>query len=494
MHRLQKLTALLCVAAVLLPSLIASADSYLYVRKGQAVPAPAAYILSREVTLEADGLSALTPQDVYRAGDGTLYIADTGNDRILICGADYRVQGTIARLTRPDGSTDGFQSPEGVYVDGSGTVYVADTGNHRIVRCSVDGAVQRIIEKPTNLTGVSEDSAFNPTKLSVDSSGRLYVVARNYNLGILQLDATGGFVGYIGAPRVQYNLVQMLWRKLSTEEQLAKMEQYVPTEYNNLAIDSEGFVYGTIGTLDAEKLKATIQSGDTSGSVSPIKKLNTTGSDVLKRNGFVAPVGDLEYEENPSKIVDVAYGENGVYALLDAEHGHVFLYDDNGNLLCTFGGNGTGAGAFRQVSSLVFAGRTLVITDALTAKLYVYSPTEYGALVLDAVAAQYTGDFDEAYARWSEVAQCNRNFEYAFVGVGQAYSNDGEYEQAMECFAYADDKTNYSKAKALARKETMRTVFPVIFIALLVAAAGAFLFGLENRARRYIRGEIGPGK
>ena len=64
----------------------------------------------------------------------------------------------------------------------------------------------------------------------------------------------------------------------------------------------------------------------------------------------------------------------------------------------------------------------------------------------------------------------------------------------MECLAYADDKTNSSKAKALARKETMRTVFPVIFIALLVAAAGAFLFGLENRARRYIRGEIGPGK
>lgn len=494
MHRLQKLTALLCVAAVLLPSLPASADSYIYVRKGQAVPAPAAYSLSQEVTLTADGAAAQTPQDVYRAGDGTLYIADTGNHRILICGADYRVQGAITRLTRPDGSADALNAPEGVYADEAGTIYIADTGNHRIVCCGTDGSVQRIIEKPANLTGVSEDSAFNPTKLSVDSSGRLYVVARNYNLGILQLDAAGGFVGYIGAPRVQYNLVQMLWRKLSTEEQLAKMEQYVPTEYNNLAIDSEGFVYGTIGTLDAEKLKAAIQSGDTSGSVSPIKKLNTTGSDVLKRNGFAAPLGDLEYEDNPSKIVDVAYGESGVYALLDAEHGHIFLYDDNGNLLCAFGGNGTGAGAFHQVSSLVFADRTLLITDALTAKLYVYEPTEYGTLVLDAVAAQYTGDFDDAYALWSEVARCNRNFEFAFVGVGQAYSNDGQYEQAMECFAYADDTTNYSKAKALARKETMKTVFPVIFVALLVIAAGAFLFGLINRMRRYVRGEIGPGR
>ena len=55
MHRLQRLTTLLCVAAVLLPSLTASADSYLDVRKGQAVPAPAAYSRVQEVTLTADG-------------------------------------------------------------------------------------------------------------------------------------------------------------------------------------------------------------------------------------------------------------------------------------------------------------------------------------------------------------------------------------------------------------------------------------------------------
>lgn len=67
-------------------------------------------------------------------------------------------------------------------------------------------------------------------------------------------------MGYIGAPKVQYSLIQMLWRKISTEKQLSQMEQYVPTEYNNIAIDSEDFIYGTIGTLDADKLKAVIES------------------------------------------------------------------------------------------------------------------------------------------------------------------------------------------------------------------------------------------
>lgn len=479
---------LLALVAAAFADMDVSAESYLYNRKNEAVEAPGAYTVSGEILLAADDVTAVSPQDIFYSDSGRFYIADTNNNRILIYDGDYELVGALSSFTLPDGTGTELRVPEGIYVDENETLYIADTGNNRILKCDSQGNVRLCIEKPANLTGVNADSAFNPIKLSVDSSGRIYVVARNYNLGILQLDANGSFVGYMGAPKVQYNIVQMIWRKFSTQEQIAKMEQYVPTEYNNIAIDEEGFVYGTIGTLDAEKMEAVIKSHDTSGSVTPIKKLNTMGSDVLKRNGFCAPVGDLEYEEEFSKIVDVAYTTDGMYAMLDSAHGHIFVYDSNGNLLCAFGGNGTDKG-FARVSSLTYAGNRLVVLDAQAAKLFVYEPTTYGSLVFDAVSAQYNGNFDEAYARWSDVAACNRNFEYAFVGLGQSYMNEGQYEQAMDCFKLTNDKENYSKAKQLLRKENMKTVFPVIFISILCIAALSVVWQLAKKIYRYVKNE-----
>ncbi len=479
---------LAALAVSMFASVDVSAESYLYTRKNEAVESPGAYTVTREISLGADGVSAVSPQDIFYSGSGRFYVVDTNNDRILIYDSDYRQLGVLSSFGLPDGSVTTLHVPEGIYVDEAETLYIADTGNNRILKCDSAGNVLLQIEKPKNLTGVSQDAAFNPIKLSVDTSGRIYVVARNYNLGILQLDDAGSFVGYMGAPKVQYNIVQMLWRRFSTQEQLAKMEQYVPTEYNNIAIDEEGFVYGTIGTLDAEKMEAAIQSHDTSGSVTPIKKLNTMGSDVLKRNGFCAPMGDLEYETECSKIVDVAYTTDGMYAMLDAAHGHIFAYDSNGNLLCAFGG-GTGAG-FGRVSSFTYAGDSLVVLDAQAAKLFVYEPTAYGRMVFEAVAAQYNGDFEEAYALWRDVASCNRNFEYAFVGLGQSYLSDGQYEQAMECFRLTGDKENYSKAKQLLRKENMKTVFPVIFISILCIASLLAVWRFGKKVYRYVKGEV----
>lgn len=487
MKKLGIVLAACLTAAVLVPYTV-SAESYIYTRSGEAVPSPAVYSVKKQVELAADGLAASSPQDVFRAESGELYVADTNNNRILIFDRSLESVRSLSRFIAPDGGTETLNAPEGVFVSGDNILYIADTQNHRIIVSDLNGNLLRIIDKPEGLTGVSEEAAFNPIKLVADSSGRIYVVARNYNLGILQLDAAGEFVGYIGAPKVQYSLIQMLWRKISTEKQLSQMEQYVPTEYNNIAIDSEDFIYGTIGTLDADKLKAVIESKDTSGTVTPIKKLNTTGSDVLKRNGAYPPVGDLEYDDQPSRIVDAAYGRDGVYALLDVTAGHIFLYDDNGNLFGVLGGYGNEKNDFRQVSSLAFSGDDLIVLDAGAARLTVFELTAYGERLMSAVSAQFNGDFDLAYELWSGIAEQNRNFEYAFVGLGQSYMSSGKYKEAMECFQYANDKENYSEAKSLQRKDAMKTAFPVIFVALIGLFVLYFVFRISRRVYRYVRG------
>lgn len=41
---------------------------------------------------------------------------------------------------------------------------------------------------------------FYPVKVATDDTGRIYVVARNLNMGIVTMTAEGKFMGYIGAP------------------------------------------------------------------------------------------------------------------------------------------------------------------------------------------------------------------------------------------------------------------------------------------------------
>lgn len=84
------------------------------------------------------------------------------------------------------------------------------------------------------MTGVDDSTKFMPTKLTVDSVGRLYVIARNINMGLIQLDAQGKFVGYIGAPEVKVDFWTLLWRRFTTKEQISKMEEFVPTELQQI--------------------------------------------------------------------------------------------------------------------------------------------------------------------------------------------------------------------------------------------------------------------
>ncbi|MCI0505464.1 MAG: NHL repeat-containing protein [Gammaproteobacteria bacterium] len=68
------------------------------------------------------------PHDVHFDSAGRLLVADSGNDRIAI----YDIDGAEARFIGE--LEDGMRSPEGVTSDPDGNIYVASTGNHKILK------------------------------------------------------------------------------------------------------------------------------------------------------------------------------------------------------------------------------------------------------------------------------------------------------------------------------------------------------------------------
>jgi hypothetical protein len=88
------------------------------------------------------------PYDLLELDDGTILVADFGNNRLRAVALDGTVTtfaGTGA-AGRDDGAlaTASFNAPQGLTMDGAGNIYVTDTGNYLIRKISADGQVTTV--------------------------------------------------------------------------------------------------------------------------------------------------------------------------------------------------------------------------------------------------------------------------------------------------------------------------------------------------------------
>ena len=156
------------------------------------------------------------------------------------------------------------------------------------------------------------------------------------------------------------------------------MRLFIPTEFSNLDIDGKGFVYAT--NIDV-------------GPKEPIKRLNPSGEDVLKRFGYFPVAGDIYYRRTvgPSKFVDIKVLGDGIYSALDSTQGRVFTYDESGNLLYVYGGIGNQLGVFKTPAAIERLGDRQLVLDRGKASIVMFEPTEFGKQVNLAVRHHYRG-------------------------------------------------------------------------------------------------------
>ncbi len=393
------------------------------------------------------------PQSLFVQGND-LYVVDTGNNRILQItheNGDYTLTRIIDTLQGVEPAT--LNSPSDVNVDKDGNIYIADTNNERVVMVDKDLNFIKKFTKPSDST-FDQSLAFLPSKLVVDVSGRVFTLATNVNKGIVKFEADTTFTGYVGANKVSYSLYEYIWKTFfMTKEQREQQESFVPTEYRNIYMDEDSFIYATNVSFSEYDLVWDVAQ--------PIRRLNGIGNDILIKNDRYPPIGELYWVEQakdyhgPSKFEDITVLDNDIYVALDNTRGRLFGYDSQGIMLWAFGTTGNSDGAFSNAISIEHMGNDLIVLDQNEGTITIFTPTEYGNLIFSANEAYLRGDYDGSADLWKEVLKRNANYNLAFIGIGRSLMREDTYEsyvEAMEYFKMAMDRDNYGRAFRLFRK------------------------------------------
>mgnify|MGYP002622692678 CR=1 FL=1 len=404
------------------------------------------------------------PQGLTVVGD-LMYITDSGNNRIIELEINDVESLTVTRIIDEVKGAEPatFSNPTDVAISDDGNIFVADQGNNRVIKFDNDLNYLMTFDKPTD-SALDAQLTFQPKKLVVDTAERVYCIATGINKGLCKYEPDGVFSGFVGATPASYDFLDYVWKKFASQEQRAQMEAFVPTEYDNIVMDYEGFIYAVTSAASEEDLD--------SGTADAVRKINLLGDDILVRNGNYPVYGDLYWgsgagHSGPSLFSDVCVFDNDIYVCLDRNRGRLFGYDDQGRLVFAFGGNGNMDGYFRNPIGIAASGHNMFVLDSLDCAITAFKPTEFGSLVYKAIEEFDEGNYDLSGETWEQVMSMNGNYDLAYIGIGRSLLRQERYHEAMEYFELKYDDENYSKAFKQYRKEWVEDNIVVIIIVIL---------------------------
>lgn len=368
------------------------------------------------------------PQDMY-IKDDLLYVADTGNKRIVRIHMDGNFEVLVSNLLEPTG----------IHVDENNQIYVADRSAKKIYIYDETLTLIREIDRPLEpIFGLN--SPFIPTKVSSGPRGVIYVVGEGSVSGVMQFNQYGEFLGYLATNPTQTSLYRQILEFFN--QNLAPI---TPVSPDNLTVDAKGSVYTTSKTSNM-----------------PLKKFNIASRIVLSPAHFG--------ETTPNSVFINDFGN--IYSI--TEKGIIHEYDTNGNLLFVFGKENQQSevlGLFsKAVDIVVDSNNNLIVLDAGRGQIQILERSEFTALVHEGLKSLNQGIYN--VAEWERVLRMNSVFALANSVIARTYYRTGDYKTAMFYYEIANDKLGYSDAFWQVRNQFLQNylgVFLSIGIVIVIA-------------------------
>lgn len=350
-------------------------------------------------------------QDFVITETGILYIADTGNHRIV------KVEN--GQITAEYGN-DLLKGPTGLTLDEDGNFYIADGASNTIVILDPLGNLIRSFGKPDEpLFGQSNE--FLPRKIAIDVRKNLYIIGEGSNDGIIQMNTEGDFIGYFGANLAQMSLKMIIQRLFLTKEQLAQFIKNEAPSPVNIAIDERGLVYTVTGGSDTSRT---------------IRKFNIAGNNVL----------GATYGTNSTRDIHVA--QDGIMVTVNSE-GLIIEYDINGSILFFFDAKDLGdqrLGSLKNPSAVLRYQDRLIVLDSAKNAIVVYQETAFAKLVHDGVKLYTEGLYLDAQPYFESLIDANGSFLLSYMALGNAAYQRREFDAALSYFRLGESRYWYSQA------------------------------------------------
>ncbi len=458
------ISALFLLFSMGLPVLASESPDYVIdASNGAKTPIPTTYVVKRVITdLGKTGGSLSDPQDIFIDNKDRIYIADSGNNRIVKLNASFEFEAAYD-------NNGGFSSPKGVFADDTGDIFVADTGNQVIVHLNSDGTLSEVFKKPeSDLLG--DDDSFNVTKLGLSPQGYLYTISSRQ---LMAIDAHNEFKGYVGTNEVGFDLTRLLIRLFASKQQKESIIDVEMEPYNNFLIADDGMIYAVAAANSSQ-----------------IQKINAVGRNIYPGGYVTETVTDEDGNYESPSFADIAVDKNGIITVLEQKKGMLYQYDREGNMLTAFGGIGNKKGKFVLPSSIaVNSEGELLVLDAGTGYIHVMEPTYFMREIIAGVTLYADGDYEKACEKWENVVSVDVNYPLANSGIAKALYKLGKTDEAMKYYSLAKDRAGMGTVFSDQRYGFFQRHFFSVVIILALSAAGIILLigFLKKRSDKILR-------
>ena len=373
-----------------------------------------AYLPYKTITKIGDE-ALLSPTDFTLLDDGTMYVLDSGNKRVVVGDLDGNLITTFGEGT--------LVNPKGIYVTDEHITYVADRDAKSIFVFDANGELINTYGRP-DVPMYGDALDFLPLKIVVNSSGTMYIVCESNTNGIVEISPVDGgtFLGYFGTNATKASVWTIVWRALLTDAQRAKMVGNIPATPDNMAIDEKGIIY-------------TVTRGEKDDT---LKRLNIAGVNMITDPG-----------KSDTVPAAVAVGNHDNFFVV-SQQGFIYEYNNEGQLLFMFGGKDDGQqriGLSTKAEAIqISSDDKIYVLDSDKAQIQVYEPTEFTDYLHEALYLFSKGRYEESKEPLSQVLMMNNLFDYANMAMGKALYKEGDYEGALKYAKLSKDNDLYSDA------------------------------------------------